>query len=92
MNPNSGYRMADGVAIRPERFGGLVYNYQSRRLYFLHTHELTEFVSGLNGERPIAEAVAVFRKRQGLPVEVEQAMLKSLSALETLGLIVPKAP
>ena len=26
------YRLAPGVAIRPERFGGLVYRYDNRRL------------------------------------------------------------
>ena len=32
MNPAHRYQLADGVAIRPERFGGLVYHYSNRQL------------------------------------------------------------
>lgn len=89
MNLDARYQLADGVAIRPERFGGLVYHYDNRRLYFLHSHELAAFVGGLTAEQPLAEAMAAFRDRYGLPAEAQEAMLRSLSALERIGLLVP---
>ncbi len=91
MNLDARYRLADGVAIRPERFGGLVYHYDNRRLYFLHSHELAEFVGGLTAEQPLVTAMAAFRDRHGLPAETQETMLHSLSALERIGLLVPVA-
>lgn len=91
MNLAHVYKLADGVAIRPERFGGLVYHYENRRLYFLHSHELTEFVSRLSGQTPLAQAMEAFRTSHGLSVEVSEALLKSLAALETMGIVVSKA-
>lgn len=91
MNLAQAYQLADGVAIRPERFGGLVYHYEDRRLYFLHSHELTELVSSLTGQTPLAQAMEAFRNSHGLSVEAGEAMLKSLAALETIGIVVPKA-
>lgn len=88
MNPAHRYQLADGVAIRPERFGGLVYHYNNRQLYFLHSHELTEFVRGLTGEQPLAEALEAFRDGRGLSVEAADAMLKPLTALAKMGLVV----
>ena len=49
------YRLAPGVAIRPERFGGLVYRYDNRRLYFLHSHQAVEFINCLDGRRSLQE-------------------------------------
>ena len=69
----------------------LVYHYHDRRLYFLHSHELTEFVSGLTGEQPLAEAIEAFRQSHGLSPEAGEAILKSLAALEKMGIVVPVA-
>ncbi len=88
MNISQCYRLADGVAIRPERFGGLVYHYHNRQLYFLHSHELTEFVRGLTGKHPLAAAIEAFRDSRGLSAEAGEAMLKPLAALEKMGLVV----
>jgi mycofactocin system RPExFGAL protein len=89
MNTRTRYQLADGVAVRPERFGGLVYHYHDRRLYFLHSHELTDFVTGLTGEQPLAEAIDAFREQRSLPPETGETILRSLAALEKLGLLVP---
>jgi hypothetical protein len=67
----------------------LVYHYQDRRLYFLHSHELTDFVSGLTGQLSLTEAITVFREHRRLPLESGETILKSLAALERLGLLVP---
>ena len=88
MNATERYRLAEGVAVRPERFGGLVYHYDDRRLYFLHSHELTDFVTGLTGKLPLAEAIEAFREHRSLPPESGKTILKSLAALERLGLLV----
>jgi putative mycofactocin binding protein MftB len=91
MNLSQPYQVAEGVAIRAERFGGLVYNYQNRHLYFLHSHELTELVRGLKGEQPLAAAIEAFHQSHALSPEAGEAMLKSLAALAKMGLIVPAA-
>lgn len=91
MKLDARYQLADGVAIRPERFGGLVYHHDNRRLYFLHSHELAAFVGELTAEQPLAAALAAFRDRHGLPVETQETMIQSLSALERIGLLVPVA-
>ncbi|MFO1113233.1 MAG: mycofactocin biosynthesis chaperone MftB [Rhodospirillales bacterium] len=51
MNLDDYYRLADGIAVRPERFGGLAYSYHDRRLYFIHSHGLAAFAGGLDGTR-----------------------------------------
>jgi putative mycofactocin binding protein MftB len=91
MNRDARYRLADGVAVRPERFGGLVYRYDNRRLYFLYSDELTRFISELDGEAPLAEAMAAFCRSRALPVEAGEAMLKSMAPLERMGIVVPVA-
>jgi mycofactocin biosynthesis protein MftB len=89
MKLDTHYKLADGVALRPERFGGLVYRYDNRRLYFLRSHELTEFVGELTGERPLAEAMDEFRQSHGLSVEAGEGMLNAVAALEKIGIVVP---
>ena len=91
MNLNSRYRLAEGVAVRPERFGGLAYHYHDRRLYFLHSHELTEFVRGLHGACLLGEAIETFRTEHDLPAEAEESILRLLATLEKMGLVVPVA-
>lgn len=89
MNLNSSYRLADGIAIRPERFGGLAYSYHDRRLYFLHSHSLTTFARELNGARPLGEAIEAFRENHQLSAAAGEAVLRSLAALERIGIVVP---
>ena len=89
MNRDARYRLADGVAVRPERFGGLVYRYDNRRLYFLYSDQLTQFIGGLTGECPLAEAMAAFCRNRALPAEAGEAMLKSMAPLEKMGIVVP---
>lgn len=89
MNSRVRYQLADRVAVRPEQFGGLVYHYDDRRLYFLHSHELTDFVSNLTGEVPLDEAIETFRSQRSLPAEIGETILRSLAVLERLRLVVP---
>lgn len=89
MNPNANYCLAQGVAIRNERFGGLVYRHDNRRLYFLHSHELVDFVRGLDGQRPLVEALTHFMKSRTLPESNRDTFLKALTQLEKLGVVQP---
>ena len=88
MNLRGRYRLADGVAIRPERFGGLAYAYQSRRLYFLHSHELAKFVCELTAEKPLDETIEAFCQVEGLSAGADKALLRALDALERTGIVV----
>lgn len=87
MNLTDRYRLADGVAIRRERFGGLAYNHHSRALYFLHSPQLAEFVGGLTGDLPLGDAMGALRERHGLSAEAADALLTSLAALERMGIL-----
>lgn len=88
MNDNLRYQLAEGVAIRTERFGGLVYSYNSRQLYFLHSHDLTEFVRGLTGGQRLSEALEAYRESHDLSARGGDILLKSIVSLERMGLIV----
>lgn len=91
MNRDVRYRLAEGVAVRPERFGGLVYRYDNRRLYFLYSDELTRFIGGLDGELSLGEAMDAYCRSHALPAGSSEAMLKSLAPLEKMGIVVPVA-
>jgi putative mycofactocin binding protein MftB len=83
------YQLARGVALRSERFGGLVYRYDNRRLYFLHSHEVADFVSGLDGLRPLGKALEDFLVSRGLPVTTGETLLKTVAQLEKMGILTP---
>jgi mycofactocin system RPExFGAL protein len=87
MNLEDRYRLADGVAIRPERFGGLVYNYHNRRLYFIHNAHLAALVAGLTGAEPLAESLEALRGRHDLPQAAMEPLLKSLDSLLAIGVV-----
>ena len=84
---DSRYRLAPGVAIRPERFGGLVYRYDNRRLYFLRSHQAVEFVSGLDGSRSLREALDAFLSDRESPGSAHDALVKTVERLEQLGIL-----
>ena len=81
------YRLAPGVAIRPERFGGLVYRYDNRRLYFLHSHEAVEFVNSLDGRRSLQETLDDFLTSQAMPQPARETLVKTVAQLERLGIL-----
>ena len=87
MNTANGYRLAKGVALRPERFGALVYRYDNRRLYFIHSRTAAAFVGGLDGTRPLAAEIAQFVDSHALPDGAGDDLLSMLSKLETMGLV-----
>ncbi len=80
-------RLAEGVAIRPERFGALVYRYDNRRLYFIHSRAAADFIQGLDGTRPLDHAAAAFAADRGLPAGSDAALLRVAGNLERMGLL-----
>lgn len=75
-DPQARYRLAADVALRPEPFGALAYNYGSRRLTFLRSQLLVDLVDEL-GEHSSVEAAL-----RAIVPEVERpAYRRALAAL-----------
>ncbi len=89
MNPERPYRLAPSVALRPERFGALIYSHDTRRLYFLHSHAAAAFVGSLDGKRPLGEAVARFVAAQADGDAGAESLLQTMARLERLGVVGP---
>ena len=85
------YQLAPGVAIRPERFGGLVYRYDNRRLYFLRSHQTVDFVNLLDGRRSLRAILDEFLKARELPGSAREALVAAVARLEQLGLLTRSA-
>ncbi|HCB13816.1 MAG TPA: mycofactocin biosynthesis chaperone MftB [Gammaproteobacteria bacterium] len=81
------YRLAPGVAIRPERFGGLVYRYDNRRLYFLHSHQAVEFINCLDGRRSLQEILDEFLASRDMPPSASETLIRAAGQLERMGLL-----
>ncbi len=81
------YQLAPGVAIRPERFGGLVYRYDNRRLYFLHSHQAVEFVNRLDGHQTLQAQLDDFLADRQLPQSAAESLVKAVAQLERLGIL-----
>lgn len=87
MNAAARYRLADGVSIRSERFGALVYRYDNRRLYFIHSRQTADFVSGLDGATPLDQAIATFIARNDLPEAAADSLRNTVARLESMGVV-----
>lgn len=59
MCSESGYRLADGVQVRREKFGLLFYDYRGPRLYFVPSKDLVQddFFSGRSTVRELVETI-----------------------------------
>lgn len=88
MNVNEHYRLAAGVAVRDERFGGLIYHYDNRQLYFLHSHDITALIGSLTGEWPLRVELDRFCARCDVASDAGEAMIATLASLAKLGVIV----
>jgi putative mycofactocin binding protein MftB len=87
MNLELSYRLAPGVSIRPERFGGLAYRYDNRRLFFLHSHELVAFVRELDGSQTLRQTLDDFISARGLPGSARETLVKALTQLQKLKIL-----
>lgn len=81
------YSLSPRVAIRSERFGGLVYRYDTCKLYFLHSPMLVELLTGLDGSQPLDEALEVFVASRGLGPGDREALEMVLAQLEKMGIL-----
>lgn len=88
MNPASVFRLAQGVAVRPERFGGLIYEQRSRRLLFLNSPDLTALLGELDGERPLAQVLDSYLEKRALPASAGATLLCQLADLARRDLVV----
>lgn len=78
------YRLAKGVAIRPERFGALLYSYYKRQLYFLYDQRLVDFVNALDGSQTLDAALDAFLEQHNLAKANKPVFVKALAKLETM--------
>ncbi len=77
------YRLNPQVALRPEPFGALAYNYDNRRLVFLRSPDIVEVVETLESTANVQAAldtVGIERVRQ-------DAFVAALNELEHAGVI-----
>ena len=81
------YTLSPRAAVRPERFGGLVYRYDNRRLYFLYSAELVEFLNHLAGDRSLERALDDFLAARQLPENARPVLLKALAQLKKLEIL-----
>ncbi len=73
------WRLDERVAIRPERFGALLYHFGTRRLSFLKSPTLLEVVRGL-AEQPSARAACAQAGVAGPELPRYRAALATLAA------------
>ena len=79
--PERPYRLSDHVVLRPEPFGGLAYDLQTRKLLMLRDPALVAVVEQL-GRYPSARAAV-----SALAPGQEPATFRALASLERGGLI-----
>jgi putative mycofactocin binding protein MftB len=82
------WRLAPSVALRPEPFGALAYNFTTRKLSFLKSPALVQVVEQLaDSPSAISGLDAVGVTRQEHP-----RYLAALASLARTGLITPREP
>ncbi|WP_306993777.1 mycofactocin biosynthesis chaperone MftB [Amycolatopsis thermophila] len=85
-DPDRAYRCSPRVALRPEPFGALAYDFGTRRLSFLKTKILVEVVRTL-GDKPDVHTTL---DAAGVPDDQRQSYLKALAGLADNGTIEPR--
>jgi putative mycofactocin binding protein MftB len=87
MNGTQPYRLAEGVTVRTERFGGLLYHHRTRRLYFLRSPLAVALIRELDGRRALDDVVEGFRQERALPPDAIGTLMRALADVERLQLI-----
>ena len=77
------WALAPQVALRPEPFGALAYDFATRRLSFLKTTKLVDVVTALESRRSAREACAA----AGVADDELPAYERALAALAAAGTI-----
>jgi mycofactocin biosynthesis protein MftB len=83
VHEDGAWRLSESVALRPEPFGALAYDFVSRRLSFLKTPRLVEVVRSLGGSPDVAAALT----SAGVGDLERAAYLAALEELAAGGLI-----
>lgn len=84
--PERPYRLSPDVALRPEQFGALVYDFTTRKLSFLKSRTLVNVVRELEHQPDVHAALASAAVREG-----ERARyLDALAGLLAAGTIVTR--
>jgi putative mycofactocin binding protein MftB len=81
--PDHGYRCSPRVALRPEPFGALAYDFGTRRLSFLKTPMLVEVVRTLEEQPDVHTTLDA----AGVPEDQRPSYLKALAGLAETGTI-----
>jgi putative mycofactocin binding protein MftB len=76
-------RLHPQVAVRPERFGALLYHFGTRRLSFLKEPRLLAAVEALDGSRTAREACEL----AGIGTDELPRYDKALTTLESTGML-----
>lgn len=84
-DPGRAYRCSPRVALRPEPFGALAYDFGTRRLSFLKTPAMVAVVRGLDGLPNVHAALDA----AGVPDGQRAAYLTALRGLAEAGTIEP---
>lgn len=82
-DPDAPFRRSPSVALRPERFGALVYHFGTRRLSFLKTPQLVDVVTGLEHHPSLRAAI----EAAGVDEAQRPAYLRALEGLAANGTI-----
>jgi putative mycofactocin binding protein MftB len=85
-DPTRPYRRAPQVALRPEPFGALVYDFGTRRLSFLKTRQLAEVVATLEDNADVDSTL----DSVGVAPDQRAAYLRALAGLADAGAIQPR--
>ena len=82
-----GYKLADGVQVRAEKFGLLFYNYRGPRLYFVPSKDLID-VDFFNGRQSVSGLIAsICARKRWTRAGVGERITQILAKLEDKGLI-----
>ncbi len=82
-----GWLLDPRVALRPERFGALAYDFRTRRLTFLKTRALHDVVRGLDGHASARDACLA----AGVPETDLPRYAEALASLAESGMIRPRS-
>ncbi|HVV10223.1 mycofactocin biosynthesis chaperone MftB [Amycolatopsis sp.] len=85
-DPGQAYRCSPRVALRPEPFGALAYDFGTRRLSFLKTKLLVEVVRALEEQPDVHTTLDA----AGVPEPERPSYLKALEGLAGNGTIEPR--
>ena len=82
------WQLSDSVALRPERFGALAYDFHTRKLSFLKTPTLVDVVRRLGESTTVGDALS----EAGVDERERSAYLQALGTLADGGLIEERSP